>query len=248
MKRFFRALGYYVFLAGFGLGATLTNLWVAVLVRCGRPPEPLLLRRRMRQILTGYLWCLRQFCGMRLRYEGWPEDWRERLRGAMLVANHPSLIDAPLFIARSERVICLYKASLEKTLLWPATAQHADYVSNDGGIEAVREAVDQLAAGNTLLLFPEGTRTRSHGLGEFVLGGALIAHRSKCPVQTFTIEISASLLTKEGSLLRPPKTPFDLVVRWGETFRCEPRETVRAFNTRLRAYFLSRIPDGSSAP
>jgi hypothetical protein len=242
MKKLFYALGYYVFLAVFWIGAFLTNLCTKIRDLLGVPPCPAAFRQLLQARMLWYLGCLDRLCDMHVDYVDWPEDWAAQLSGALVVANHPSLIDAPMIIARSPRIICLYKAALERSLLWPTTARRAGYLSNEGGIDSVREAVEQLQAGETLLLFPEGTRTRKTGLGEFVPGGALIAFRARCPVQTLTIEFSTPLLTKEGSTIRPPRTPIEVKVRWGERFACARGETLQAFNRRLRAYFLEQVP------
>lgn len=237
MRRLGYAVGYYLFLLVFGVGAWCLNRSVALADALNRPVDPPHFRKRLRRLMAWYVRQLHSLCGLRVVYADWPDDWSERLQGNLVVANHPSLLDAPLFLARSSQFICLYKAALENSLLHAGTARRAGFLSNEGGIDAVREAVSQLEAGATLLLFPEGTRTRRTGLGPFVTGGALIANRARCPVQTMHISISCSLLAKDGPFWKPPPTPIDLVVRWGETLRCEQGETIRAFNRRLETYF-----------
>lgn len=237
MKHFTHALGYYLFLFVFWLGAFVLNLAVEVSAWLGRPPAPPRLRRRIHRIMGWYLGCLKFLCGLRFAYRDWPEDWREQLRGQLVIANHPSLLDAPLFLARSPQFICLYKASLNNSLFWSTTAERTGFISNVGGIDSVREAVDQLHEGATLLLFPEGTRTRETGLGPFIPGGALIASRAQCVVQTIHLDYGSPLLTKDRPSWCPPPTPLHITITWGTAFQCAPGESIQAFNRRLECYF-----------
>lgn len=238
--------GYYIFLAVFGIGSWLFNLSVMFTRGSGLADEARL-RRRIQRLLCGYLVCLRRFCGMRLHYVGWPADWEQALAGSLVAANHSSLLDAPLILSRSSNIFCLYKNTLERTLLWPATARRAGYLSNLGGIDMIREASDKLRAGGTLLVFPEGTRSTDGRLGPLEAGTALIAQRAEAPVQTLVITLSSPLLTKDRSLLRPPRTPLTICLRWGERLMPRPEETAHAFKARLESSLRTALTSESSA-
>lgn len=240
-KRPVRVPGYFLFLFIFGAGAWIANAAVCVSARLGRPARPEALRARIQRLLQAYLRASATLCDFHVQYEGWPDDWQSRLNGTLLIANHPSLLDAPILLARSSRLICLYKAALGRTLLWPTMAGRAGYLSNEGGIDAVRAAVGLLKDGGTLLLFPEGTRSRGGRLGRFESGGALIAARADAPVQLILIRMSSPLLTKEISNLRPPRLPATATVRWGPCLRPHSGESFRAFNSRLETAFQSAL-------
>ncbi len=113
-------IGYYVLLPVFMLGAWITCGVVALSAALGRPARPVRLRRRIQALLRAYISALQRFCGLRFRYPGWPADWESQVEGCLLVANHPSQLDAPLLLAKSANLICLYKSALERSFLPPA--------------------------------------------------------------------------------------------------------------------------------
>jgi 1-acyl-sn-glycerol-3-phosphate acyltransferase len=107
----------------------------------------------------------------------------ERLRGGgarLVIANHPTLIDVVLLIAAMPQADCVVKRKHWESWITRGLVAGARYVPNDGGPDVVRACADRLAAGRSLLLFPEGTRSPRNGLGRFQRGAAHIALVSGC--------------------------------------------------------------------
>src|SRR5262245_7108355 len=80
-------------------------------------------------------------------------------RGLVIVANHPSLLDALMLVAQLPRSACVMKASLMRNPLLAPAARLARYIRNDTPRQLIKLAIDDLKAGGQLVLFPEGTRT-----------------------------------------------------------------------------------------
>src|SRR5690606_23347066 len=117
-----------------------------------------------------------------VRFHGW-ERWPEN-RGCVLIANHPGLTDITCLLARIPDAICIFKPDIRRNPVLGAGARRAGYLSNDGGHDLVRVAAEAVAAGRTLIIFPEGTRTPSGaGLLPLKAGFVLIARRAGVPVQ-----------------------------------------------------------------
>ncbi len=55
------------------------------------------------------------------------------------------------------------------------------------GLEAMKKAQELLEAGQSVVIFPEGTRSRGKGLGEFKAGALQCAVKAKVPVVPFAI-------------------------------------------------------------
>ena len=118
-------------------------------------------------------------------------------RGVVLVANHPSMIDVFLVVSRLPQVICLMKASLMGNAFLAAGAYLAGYIPNRVVDTMVRDAARAVADGQSLLIFPEGTRTTEHPINALKPGAALIAKRAKAPLQLIVLETNSRYLTKE---------------------------------------------------
>jgi len=143
-------------------------------------------------------------------------------RGLIIVANHPSLLDAMLLVAQLPRSACVMKASLMRNPLLAPGARLARYIRNDTPRQMIKLAIDDLKAGGQLVLFPEGTRTTRAPLNGFQAGFALIARRAGAPVQTVFIDTTSPYLGKGWPLWRLPPLPIEFSVRLGRRFECGP--------------------------
>jgi 1-acyl-sn-glycerol-3-phosphate acyltransferase len=81
-------------------------------------------------------------------------------------------------------------------------------VAGDRGVDLIREAAQQVAAGKSLLIFPEGTRTRpGEILNPLKHGFALIAQRAHAPVQIIRVKGSPGMGRKGHAWWRLPELP-----------------------------------------
>lgn len=136
--------------------------------------------------------------------------------GRVIVANHPSLLDAVFVIARVPAAMCIFKPAIRHNPVLGFAAQRAGYIPSDSGLDLVKMAVARLGEGATLVVFPEGTRTPASGkLGAFRPGFALIARLAHAPLQLVRITCEGELLTKERACWKLPQLPARVVVEAG---------------------------------
>ncbi|MFA5258055.1 MAG: lysophospholipid acyltransferase family protein, partial [Opitutales bacterium] len=92
----------------------------------------------------------------------WPDmDRMRQMKGHVIVANHPTILDICWVLASSPDVICMFKSEINRNSFLNASARMAGYISNDTGMDGLHKAVDKLKLGAILVVFPEGTRTRN---------------------------------------------------------------------------------------
>ena len=125
--------------------------------------------------------------------------------GSLIVANHPSLIDALILLGHVEDGIVVAKRSLQVNPFTWGGIRGANYVVNADPQALIEECRARIAAGETLVLFPECTRTADDGVIRLRRGAAHIAVRSRCTVLPVTIEFSEPLLTKKSRWWLAPK-------------------------------------------
>ncbi len=164
---------------------------------------------------------------------------RDEPGGLIVAANHPTMLDALVVVARLPRGVCVMKAVLLRNIFLGTGARLARYIRNDAGRAMVRDAVASLEEGAQLVLFPEGTRTVHPPVDAFRPGITLIAHLAHVPIQTVLIESESPYLTKGWPLLRPPPVPVVIRVRLGRRFSAETDH--RTLLRRLETYFAEEI-------
>jgi 1-acyl-sn-glycerol-3-phosphate acyltransferase len=165
---------------------------------------------------------------------------RDEPGGLIIAANHPSLLDALIIIARVPRTVCIMKASLMDNVFLGAGSRLARYIANDSPRQMIRGAVERLKAGDHLVLFPEGTRSPSPTqVHPFRPGITLMAHRAGVPIQTVLIETDSPYLGKGWPLWKLPPLPVVFRARLGERFA--PDADHEALLARLEGYFKQEL-------
>jgi len=170
----------------------------------------------------------------------------EGQRGIIVAANHPSLLDALLLLARLPEGVPLMKSDLERSMFWGAPAHLAGYISNRNVMDAVRTARDRLREGAQLVIFPEGTRTEPWPLGPLRGAIAIIAQRAQAPVQAVIIETDSVFLSKGWPLWKVPPLPLHIRVRLGRRF--EPPTHAARFMAELREHFEQELARATLRP
>lgn len=142
--------------------------------------------------LTG-IWVdlLFQLVGIRLQVEGWeqlPEPIRAGRQPVVFMSTHESNLDPPVLI----RAIPVQATFIsKKELLWAPLVGWAAWVGGtifldrgrrDRAKASLKEAARRIHAGRTVVIFPEGTRTRNGALGSFKKGGFALAQDADVPV------------------------------------------------------------------
>jgi 1-acyl-sn-glycerol-3-phosphate acyltransferase len=120
----------------------------------------------------------------------------------ILAANHLSWTDIPLVPLHFRRkVVYMAKEEYFKgKIAWLVRFLGAFPVKRgEGDRQALRAAEEQLKKGNILVIFPEGTRSRTRTLAKAHAGMGMIALRSGVPVVPVAIWGSENALKKLGA-------------------------------------------------
>ena len=162
----------------------------------------------------------------------------------LVVANHLSLADPPLLNVSLEReVVFMAKAKLFRFGVlsyfmhglgaFPVHRGRPDR-------QALRQAEQVLAQGLTLIVFPEGMRSRGGKLQHSFSGPALIAMRSGAPILPVGITGTEKLAT-EAWLLRRPQ----IMVNIGHPFYLPPvnGKLTKTKLDELTKYIMERVAE-----
>lgn len=226
----------------FGLACVVMSLTVFPLIRL-TAPGPAATRRRIRRCVHQ---AYRFFIGMgrMLGVISYELHGAERLAapGQLVVANHPSLIDMFLLGTRMPQVDCIVKDALLRNPVLGAPVRWAGYIPNSAPTHLIENCVATLRAGNSLLVFPEGTRSVPGQPLKMKRGAAHIALAAGCDLLPVTITCHPSAMTKADAWYRVPVRRPHWCVTVGEPIRLSsvvvPGESNSRAARRLTAYLV----------
>lgn len=144
--------------------------------------------------------------GVRVRVKG-----TERIpQGVCLfAANHTSSADAPAIVgAIPRRVAILLKESLFQ---WPIVGQafrSAHFIpvnrgARDSAIASVEKATEAMKAGQSFLIYPEGTRSPDGRLQEFKKGAVVMAIKAGVPIVPMVCIGAHRIMEKHSVKIHP---------------------------------------------
>jgi 1-acyl-sn-glycerol-3-phosphate acyltransferase len=106
--------------------------------------------------------------------------------GFILAANHISYYDPTLVGSWAPRVVCfMAKRELFKNPLFGAVLRNVNALPlNRIGLDrlAIKVSLDKIAEGYGLVVFPEGTRSKTGAFREPRAGVGMLARRAGCPI------------------------------------------------------------------
>ena len=237
-RRLWYSAIYFVLLVHLGAMSLTWNLVCFVLYPFLTREQGLVLGRAAISSVYRGFWTCAQWFGL-LRLDSNALDALGRDAGLIIAANHPSMLDALLIVARVPRGICIMRASLMRNPFLGAGARLARYIRNEPTRGMIRSCVANLQAGGQLILFPEGTRTLAPPINAFRPGITLIAQLAQVPIQTVLIESESPFLGKGWPVWRAPPFPVVIRLRLGQRFA--PEADTHGLLERLEAYFAGEL-------
>jgi len=242
LARPYLVVAYYLSWVTFGAVGLALNLGSILLLPL--PHSPARERRARSLIRWLFDWWVRWFHAtgtLRIVWKNFPPDLPA---GTVYVANHPSLVDAPIVLARLPDAICIFKPALMRNPAIGPAAILAGYAAGQAGVDLVREVADKVAGGRSLLIFPEGTRTApGTRLGPLRPGFALIAHRAQAPVQLLVIRASRGLVPRGRAWWRVPPLPGRIEITLDRRWDHDPARAPLALAAEIEEHLRRRVPE-----
>jgi 1-acyl-sn-glycerol-3-phosphate acyltransferase len=141
----------------------------------------------------------------------------ERLRepGQLIIANHPSLLDVVFIIALTGDTSCVVKGNLWRNPFTAIAVRSANYISN-AREDLFTSCVDNLRRGNSLIIFPEGTRSQPDKPLRFHRGPSNVALSAGVAITPVIIRCEPAALLKREKWYKIPAEPPHYTIHVGE--------------------------------
>ncbi|HXH25704.1 MAG TPA: lysophospholipid acyltransferase family protein [Vicinamibacterales bacterium] len=152
------------------------------------------------------VWLALKLAGIRYRVIG-----REHVPDVPVVfcSNHESNVDPPvLFRALHPRLHILYKAELRRFPIMATVFDVGGFVPVERGerekaMASIARGAESIRSGNSFLIFPEGTRSRTGELLPFKKGGFIMAIQAQAPIVPVAIRGGRDAMQKGSAIVRP---------------------------------------------
>lgn len=201
----YRAVISPILFAIFGLGSLfLSCIWFNLLSIFIKDSNKLLKISRISICYSFkfFLFLLKFLAIVNIKYDG--IDKLRSLKGTLIIANHPTLLDYVILTAIFKNADCMVKSSLCHNPFLKGVVKCADYILNNDGEHLIIKSSEEFNLGNNLIVFPTGTRHYANVIPKLQRGAAQIAIRTKTNIQVINISASVPYLDKKSKWYLPP--------------------------------------------
>lgn len=241
--------------AAFGIGGLVFRVTLLPFMRV-LPGTPVQRQLRTRRFMHGcfavLVMVLRKTGTMTLDIRN-PELLRD-CRGKLILANHPSYLDVVVLLALVPEANCVVKQNLWHNWFFGGVVRNTGYVSNADADRLVDDCAAVLARGDSLLIFPEGTRTEPGKPMQFQRGTARIMLRSQCAFIPVILRCEPAVWGKGFRLTRIARQRFCISVEVESALRAEglgalegeEAKMARQLSRNLEAYFTRELNESAA--
>ncbi|KNY30413.1 lysophospholipid acyltransferase family protein [Pseudobacteroides cellulosolvens] len=130
-------------------------------------------------------------------------------KGVVFIANHQSYLDIPVMIGYIEKPKgFIAKIELLKIPILSMWIKHLGGVfivrnNPKQSLKAINEGAEKIKKGDSMVIFPEGTRSADGKLGEFKPGSLKLAVKSGAPIVPVVIKGTVNVLPKKKFAVKP---------------------------------------------
>ena len=130
-------------------------------------------------------------------------------RAAVYCANHQSNVDPPvLFHAVHPRMHILYKHEIDQIPVLARAFRMGGFIpvdrrNKEAALRSIEAGAASIRSGNSFLIFPEGTRSRTDELLPFKKGGFVMAIRAQAPIVPVAVQGGRAAMRRGSWIIRP---------------------------------------------
>lgn len=122
---------------------------------------------------------------------------------SLIIANHQSFIDILVMIMLNPKVVIMTNKWVYNSPFFGAAVRYADYLPASEGYDRLMMKMKELVAdGYSIMIFPEGTRSKTEELGRFHKGAFYLAEELGLDIQPILLHGFHFTMSKSDYLLK----------------------------------------------
>lgn len=116
---------------------------------------------------------------------------------SVIISNHHSFMDILLLLMSNPRVVMVTNDWVYNSPLFGKSVQYADFIPASKGLENQLEKIEKIInEGYSIIVYPEGTRSRTAELGRFHKGAFFLAEHFKLDIQPVLLHGTSFAMTR----------------------------------------------------
>jgi 1-acyl-sn-glycerol-3-phosphate acyltransferase len=159
----------------------------------------------------------------------------KKLKGHIIISNHPCLLDVVVILAKFRDCQCIIKSQLWKHPIVGGLIRSAGFIKNDlDPQQLLQKCTQQLMLGQNIIIFPEGTRSSVNQPLKLHRGVGNLAILAEANIQALIMECNPLKFTKQDKWYSMPAKKIILRLSIGEVFLIQNyfKTTVRSLQAR----------------
>lgn len=184
-----------------------------------------------------------RLCGARVKVSG--EDNIPKDRAVVFIGNHQGNFDIPLLLAYvGIPKGFISKIEIERMPFISTWMRYLHCVFMDRSdirksVTAINEGIEKLKNGHSLVIFPEGTRSRGNAVGEFKQGSFKLATKAEVPIVPITMKNTYKLYEGNKGKFKPADVEI-IISPPVETRGLSPEDT-KKLPDKIKEIILSNL-------
>jgi 1-acyl-sn-glycerol-3-phosphate acyltransferase len=151
-------------------------------------------------------------CDIKFQREGWeslPEAIRTGCQPVVFMGNHESHFDPPVTIGWLDiPAVFIAKRELKWVpflgqVIWFMRFIFINRQNRSKALESIAQAARDIRAGKSVVIFPEGTRTKDGKLGDFKKGGFALAQEAGVAIVPLVLKGGFEILPRDAFRVSP---------------------------------------------
>ncbi|HWP52410.1 MAG TPA: lysophospholipid acyltransferase family protein [Clostridia bacterium] len=136
---------------------------------------------------------------------------------AVFVGNHQGYFDIPLvlgYLGNAKGLVAkkeIQKLPLIRSWMLELGCVFIDRENPRASMNALNQAAERVQVGYPMVVFPEGTRSKTGEMAEFKAGAFKIAQKNNAPVVPFFIEGTDHLMERNGYRIKPAEVTITIL-------------------------------------
>jgi 1-acyl-sn-glycerol-3-phosphate acyltransferase len=130
-------------------------------------------------------------------------------RAVVFCSNHQSNVDPPLlFEVLHPRMHILYKHEIDQIPILARAFRMGGFIpidrrNKESAMRSIESGARSIRSGNSFLIFPEGTRSRTAEMLPFKKGGFVMAIKAGAPIMPVAVQGGREAMRKGSFIIRP---------------------------------------------